>query len=221
VRAQSEARTHDGFAGGLDRRDLKAASEHVDVGSVATSRAPDIAPAFTELLADARRGVPTACGELYDSTAGQVCGYLRAHGAPEPDDLTSEVFLRVFDRLPQFTGGETQFRSWVFTIVHHLLIDDSRRRKRRPQTTRLDDRPHPAATGDAETEALESMGTEWVNAAVASLPPDQRTVILLRVAADLPIDEVARIVGKRTGAVKALQHRAIASLRRRVPEGLT
>ena len=55
----------------------------------------------------------------------------------EPEDLTSEVFLRVFDRLPQFTGDEPHFRSWLFTIAHRILIDDARRRQRRPQTTVL------------------------------------------------------------------------------------
>jgi RNA polymerase sigma factor (sigma-70 family) len=200
---------------------LKVTSEHVDVRSVASRRAPDIALAFPELLSESRRGTPSACRQLYDSTASQVCGYLRAHGATEPEDLTSEVFLRVFDRLPQFSGDETQFRSWVFTIVHHILIDDSRRRKSRPQTTTLGDRADSAVTEDAETEALVSMGTEWVTAAVASLPSNQRTVIMLRIVADLPINEVARIVRKRTGAVKALQHRALSSLRRRIPEGLS
>jgi RNA polymerase sigma factor (sigma-70 family) len=65
------------------------------------------------------------------------------------------------------------------------------------------------------------VGTAWADELVASLPPDQRAVVALRVTADLPINEVASILGKRAGAVKALQHRALASLRKRCEEVIT
>ena len=65
------------------------------------------------------------------------------------------------------------------------------------------------------------VGTEWADSLVASLPPDQRAVVALRVTADLPLEQVARILDKRVGAVKALQHRALAALRRRCEEALT
>jgi RNA polymerase sigma-70 factor (ECF subfamily) len=174
--------------------------------------------AFSDVLGAARCSAPWACRRLYDSFAGRVCGYLRAQGAPEPEDLTSEVFLRVFDHLAGFSGTETQFRSWVFTIAHHLLIDDARSRKRRPPTTELGAHAERVAAGDVEDEAFANFGAEWATSIVATLPDDQRAVIMLRVAADLPIGEVARILGKRAGAVKSLQHRALAALRRRLPE---
>ena len=189
----------------------------VDVGSVAFGRSPDIDVAFSDVLAGASRGQPWACHELYASIAGRVCGYLRTQGAPEPEDLTNDVFLRVFDRLPQFSGDEMQFRSWVFTIAHHVLVDDSRRRKCRPRTTPIGE-AEPFARDDVEQEAIANVGAATLQAVVASLPADQRAVIMLRVAADLSIDEVARILDKRVGAVKALQHRALASLRRRLGE---
>ncbi len=166
-------------------------------------------------------GDPVACHRIYDTYAGRVYGYLRAQGAYEPEDLTSEVFLRVFDRLRQFSGDEVQFRSWLFTIAHRILIDEARRRKRRPQTIELLGGAESLAAGDVEHEALVNVGTEWADALVASLPPDQRAVVALRVTADLPLGEVAHILGKRTGAVKALQHRALAALRRRCEEAVT
>jgi RNA polymerase sigma factor (sigma-70 family) len=189
-----------------------------DAGSVTWLRAPDEEAAFADVLRAAYDGAPWACRRLYESLAGRVCGYFRAQAAPEPEDLTSEVFLRVFDRLPQFSGDEAQFRSWVFTIAHHLLIDDSRRRKRRPRTTDLSTHGEALPAGNVEHEAMANVGADWATSVIAALPHDQRAVVMLRVAADLPIAEVARILGKRTGAVKALQHRAVTALRRQFPE---
>jgi RNA polymerase sigma-70 factor (ECF subfamily) len=204
------------------RPDLKAVGAPVDVGSVAPRRAPDIgASSFEDSLAGALDHSAAACHWIYDTYAGRVFGYLRAQGAFEPEDLTSEVFLRVFDRLGQFTGDEVQFRSWLFTIAHRILIDEARRRKSRPETTELVAGGETFLAGDVEHEALTNVGTAWADELVASLPPDQRAVVALRVTADLPINEVARILGKRAGAVKALQHRAFASLRKRCEEVIT
>jgi RNA polymerase sigma-70 factor (ECF subfamily) len=203
------------------RPDLKATGETVDVGSVAPGRAPDLGVTFEAVLVGALDHSPASCRWIYDTYAGRVFGYLRAQGAQEPEDLTSEVFLRVFDRLDQFSGDEVQFRSWLFTIAHRILIDEARRRKTRPQTTELIGSGETLAAGNVEHEALTNVGTEWADALVASLPPDQRAVVALRVTADLPINEVAVILGKRAGAVKALQHRALASLRKRCEEVAT
>jgi len=174
--------------------------------------------AFDDLRAAALAHDPWACRRLYDDYAGRVLGYLRAQGAPEPEDLTSEVFLRVFDRLPQFSGDEPNFRSWLFTIAHRIIIDDARRRQRRPRTTALGIDVESHATDDVEHEAFAHFGAEWADELLKSLPPDQRAVIALRVTADLSLEQVAEIVGKRVGAVKSLQHRALQSLRRRCEE---
>ena len=202
--------------------DLKRPCVDADLVSVAPRRAPEVGvdAAFTDALRAALERAPWACHWIYDTYAGRVFGYLRAQGAREPEDLTSEVFLRVFDRLEQFSGDEVQFRSWLFTIAHRILIDDARRRQRRPQTIALLPQADTFAAGDVEREAIANVGTEWADALVASLPPDQRAVVALRVTADLPLEQVAQILDKRVGAVKALQHRALAALRRRCEEAL-
>jgi RNA polymerase sigma-70 factor (ECF subfamily) len=200
--------------------DLEHPVAPADTGRVAVRRPPGTTGdvAFDDVRAAALAHEPWACRRLYDDYAGRVLGYLRAQGAPEPEDLTSEVFLRVFDRLPQFTGDEPDFRSWLFTIAHRILIDDARRRRRRPQTTTLGHEVESHAVGDVEHEALANVGAEWADALLASLPPDQRAVVALRVTADLSLEQVADILGKRVGAVKSLQHRALESLRRRCEE---
>jgi len=170
---------------------------------------------FPEVLDAARRGDSCAYRDLYDALAGRVCGYLSVHGASDPEDLTSEVFLRVFRRIGSFEGGERQFRSWVFTIAHNLLLDDRRRTGARVTTRPLEHDAFERLTGgNVEDEAIGNFGGDWVSDALAQLSPDQQSVLTLRVVGDLSVEQVAAVVGKPVGAVKALQRRGIATLRR-------
>jgi RNA polymerase sigma factor (sigma-70 family) len=179
----------------------------------------DPAQEFGLNLARAQNGSPPACQWLYESLAGRVAGYLRLHGAREPEDLTSEVFLRVFDHLRGFEGDESRFRSWVFTIAHRLLIDEHRRARRRPETVELSALVAASAPGgNAETDALRVLDQRDTTAVLADLHPEQRAVLALRIVGDLTIEQVADVLGKSRGAVKSLQHRGVAALRRRLAE---
>ena len=177
-----------------------------------------VGPGFDEVLAAAREGAGWAFSRLYESLARAVAGYVRAQGAGDPDDVTSEVFLAAFSNLASFSGNEDQFRSWVFTIAHRRVIDDRRARTRRPPPQSLDDhggRGHegrPASS--AEEVAVEALGMQRVREVLDRLSPDQRDVIALRVIADLSVEQTAIALGKQPGAVKTLQRRALASLRR-------
>ncbi|MEX1265024.1 MAG: RNA polymerase sigma factor [Actinomycetota bacterium] len=172
---------------------------------------------FHDVLNAARAGGEWAWTSIYDDLAPAVAGFVRARGATEPDDLLGEVFLQVVRDLPSFDGDEDDFRSWVFTIAHHRLLDDVRQRARRPvQLMAPEDMGEALGLGDTEQEALGSLGSRRIRELIARLPPDQQDVLLLRLVADLAIDEVARIVGKRPGAVKALQFRGLVNLRREI-----
>lgn len=166
---------------------------------------------FDSVLTAARAGGGWAFARLYEGLAPAVAGYLTVQGAAEPDDLTSEVFQRAFGRIGSFSGDEARFRSWVFTIAHNLLVDDRRRRQRRPVTTAA---PTDAPGGDVEEDALRRLSEERVRRLCALLVPDQRDVLLLRLVAGMTLEETATVTGRTTGAVKALQHRAVAALRR-------
>jgi RNA polymerase sigma factor (sigma-70 family) len=172
---------------------------------------------FGEVLTAARIGAPWALRCLYEDLEPVVSGYLRLRGADEPEDVASEAFLHVFRRLSGFEGDEAAFRSWVFTIVHRRLIDERRRNGRRPDTAPLEHLP-PQVDGDVEEEALDRFEHAWIEDVLSDLSPEQRDVILLRIIADMSVDEVARIVGKRAGAVRALQHRALLRLRRHLSD---
>jgi len=169
---------------------------------------------FITLLAAAREGSEAAWQELYTGLAPVLLGYLRANAAPDPEDVLSEVFLQVARDVPRFDGDERGFRSWVFTIAHHRLIDARRHSARRP----VDLSPDPPEPGgwaeDAADEALARIGTDEVKRVLEALSPEQRSVLLLRVVGDLSIEDVAKAMGKRTGAVKALQRRGLAAVKR-------
>ena len=159
---------------------------------------------------------------LYSGLAPPVGGYLRVQGASEPDDVTSEVFLGVFTGIKSFEGTEAQFRSWVFTIAHRKLIDERRRLARRRWSPAGDLAAFDQTGGDVEVDALDVLGSQRVLEWCAGLSADQRDVLVLRVVGDLTVEQVSAIVGKSVGAVKALQRRALSSLRQQLEkEGVT
>jgi RNA polymerase sigma-70 factor, ECF subfamily len=171
---------------------------------------------FTELLEAAKKGSESAWTEIYRSLAPAVLGYLRSNGAREPEDVLSEAFLQVARDLPGFEGDEQSFRSWVFTVAHHRLIDASRYTARRPvEPVAEPPEPEGAAT-DAEQEALELIGFEEVHRILGTLSEEQRTVVLLRIVGDLSVQDVAKAIGKKPGAVKQLHRRGLATARRQL-----
>jgi RNA polymerase sigma-70 factor, ECF subfamily len=169
---------------------------------------------FTSLLGAAREGSEAAWQEIYDDLAPVVLGYLRANNSPDPEDVLSEVFLQVARDIPRFDGDQGGFRSWVFTIAHHRLIDARRHSARRPVELSAEPPEPGGRADDAAQEALAKIGTDEVQRLLGKLSEDQRAVLLLRVIGDLSIEDVAKAVGKRPGAVKALQRRGLAAVKR-------
>jgi RNA polymerase sigma factor (sigma-70 family) len=171
---------------------------------------------FDDVLAAAQAGAAWAFEVLYRDLSPSVTGYLRLHGAVEPDDLASETFIGVFTGLSGFSGDEAALRGWVFTIAHRRLVDDWRRRSRRPQVADDPGELGELYGGDVEDDALTGLGTENVHRMCAELPDDQRSVLLMRILADLTIEQVAQAMGRSVGATKALQRRGLRTLRTRL-----
>lgn len=147
----------------------------------------------------------------YRTFAPAILGYLRGQGVAEPEDLLSEVFLQVARSLPRYRGTDEDIRRWIFTIARHRVIDDHRRRRARPV---VEDRAVPERPvldeGDAVDPAL--------LAALVQLTPDQREVVVLRFVADLSLEDTAKVTKRSVGAVKTMQHRALAELARILTE---
>ena len=171
------------------------------------------------VLDAARIGAGWALERIYGQLGGAVHGYLRSQGVDDPEGATNDVFLRVFGALDRFSGTPAGFRSWVFTIAHHLVVDQRRFASRRPRAVAVEQLPEPAASGhDPEAIALGRLGLERLRALLDLLTAEQRDVLLLRFVADLSLEEVAAAQGRSVGSVKAMQHRALESVRRRLEE---
>jgi RNA polymerase sigma-70 factor, ECF subfamily len=147
---------------------------------------------------------PTVEGGYHD-LAGPVLGYFRSHRVDQAEDLLGEVFVSVARNLHRFRGDREDFRRWVFAIAHRRRVDHVRRWHRHR---------HVVATDVPHAPSVDrSVGLDVdLVAALAELTPLQREVILLRFVADLSLRDVARIVGRSTGAVKATQSRALTQL---------
>ena len=175
--------------------------------------APAIGEGFDDVLGAAQTGAAWALERIWKAYAGRVAGYLRLQGAAAPDDLTSEVFLGAFRTIGTFRGDEAAFRSWLFTIAHRRLQDGRRSVARRPQPQPIGAH-EPPPTGSAEVEALRREAEARVRRLCDRLVPDQREVLLLRLVGGFTVDEVATALGKSPGAVKALQRRGLAVVRK-------
>ncbi|MGI9648223.1 MAG: RNA polymerase sigma factor [Acidimicrobiia bacterium] len=175
---------------------------------------------WESLLEAARAGADWAWSDLYQTYAPKVRGYAASQGAADPDDLLGEVFLQAVRNLNSFVGDEAAFRAWLFTIVHRRVLDSRRRARRRPED--LNGHLPKAETAPAAEEvALGGLAGRDLQAGFAVLTVEQQRVLALRVIGDLSLDDVARILNKRTGAIKALQHRALQRLRKVLDESVS
>jgi RNA polymerase sigma-70 factor, ECF subfamily len=163
-------------------------------------------------LVRARSGDEAGFLELWRQLQPRLLRYLRVLNCADPDDVASETWLAVVRDLPGFSGGDEDFRRWLFTIGRHRAIDDARARKRRPTV------PMPAtiaALADdegVEDQVLHALSVQEAVRLLAALPVDQAEAVALRVLAGLDTAAVAAILGKKSGAVRVALHRGLRAL---------
>jgi len=170
-------------------------------------------------LVGARCREPGAVTRIYTAYAPALFRFFLAAVGDRPtaEDLTGDVFRSAIEGLPRFRGPVEALGGWLFGIAHHDLSDYRRRQTRRlvqPLDDLLEEAALATGADDPEELAIERIEGDRVLAALRQLSPDQREVLLLRLAANLTAPEVARILHKSTEAVKALQRRGLASLAR-------
>jgi RNA polymerase sigma-70 factor (ECF subfamily) len=167
-----------------------------------------------QIRIEAARQDPGQFAALYEANFELVYGYVarRVKSRAEIEDLTSETFRRALAGLPRYESRGAPFSAWLLRIAANALIDRARRAKRRePAAVDLEVAP-------SEPERLDAEARARLYRAVAGLLPDQRRVIELRFAEERSIAEIARALGRSEGAVKQLQLRALAALRKRIGE---
>jgi len=184
--------------------------------SVIDNKAHTEDPQERELLERAARADPIALGQLYDRYVNRIYSYIyhRVGQAEQAEDLTGQVFMRMLEAIRSGQGWRTSFSGWLYRIAHNLVIDHYRRRGR-ASFVDIDEAPPIVATEDEPARRVQAtLDQEDLRAALNQLTEEQAQVITLRFLEDLSIAEVAAIMGKNEGAIKALQYRAILALRR-------
>ncbi len=168
---------------------------------------------FEAVLAAAQAGDDWAVGRLYDQIQPALLRYLRWQEAGIAEDLASEVWLAVAEGLRRFEGNEAAFKGWIFTIARRRLADHRRRVERRnAHALPAEALPQLLADDPAELVTSRMSAQDAIAALTSALPAEQAEILVLRVVGGLPAEEVARVVGKRPGTVRVLQHRALRRL---------
>ena len=167
-----------------------------------------------DLLKRAKIYDPVALTELYDRYAPKMYTYIyrRVSDAALAEDLTSELFLRMLRAIRNEQAWRDSFAAWLYRIAHNLVVDHYRRR---PPTPSLPLGEVLIAPDDDPAAAVEdTLACERLQAAISCLTPEQQEVLALRFGEGLTARETAQVLRKTTGSVEALQHRAVAALRR-------
>jgi RNA polymerase sigma-70 factor (ECF subfamily) len=162
----------------------------------------------------ARTGQEWAVACLYDALQPGLLRYLSWQEPQAAEDLASETWLAVAERIGRFEGDEDAFRGWLFAIARRRVADHRRRGARRRTTpVSQDDFAAMANADDPSAFVIDQLSSEEAIARLTELlPPHHAEVVLLRVVAGLSVSETARVVGKRPGAVRVMQHRALRRL---------
>lgn len=190
-----------------------------DLPQTSTSNAePD--EDFGPIIALARTGDPDAWGQIYRRFSGPVYGFFlhQVRDQQVAEDLTAGVFVEAIQAAARFSGSLAALRSWLFRIARNDLIDYWRH-ARRVQSEAIEDvddadLARAIPVDDPADTAISSVDRSQLLASVRRLSPEQRQVVLLRLSGDLTSSEIARVMGKSEGAIKALQYRALAVLRK-------
>ncbi len=172
-----------------------------------------VTPLPDDALLRAQAGEPAAFSLIYQSLSPAVLGYFVGRRSEDPEALTQEVFLTVFSKLDSVTGGPAGLRSFAFSVAHARYVDEVRRRSRAPVLVGYDADGDTRSSASAEAEVLERLDAGDAGGMLAELNDEQRDVLLLRIVAGLPIDQVATILGRSAGSVKQLQRRGLLKLK--------
>jgi RNA polymerase sigma-70 factor (ECF subfamily) len=166
------------------------------------------------LIQQAKEGDPAAFAEIYDRHQPAIYRYIfyRVGDVTTAEDLTGEVFVRLLERIEHFTYQGRPLLAWLYTIARNLIADYQRQAK--PTTILSPDEQLMAEVGNPAQVTEQGLARRRLAAALPHLTEDQRQVIILKFIEGLDNVEVARTLGKSVGAVKSLQHRALAALRR-------
>ncbi len=166
-----------------------------------------------KLIRKAVSGDGAAFGQIYNIYAEKVYRFIfyRVNHRETAEDLVAEVFVRVLDKLPAIKRSEA-FAGWLFQIARNLVIDYYR--SRRPQIDLLELENILEYEDNLVDRANLGFDQQVFLTALKKLSPDQQVVIKLKFIDELENHEIAKVLDKSEGAIRVIQHRAIAELKK-------
>ncbi len=170
------------------------------------------------LVEQAKQGDADAFGELHDRYALRVFRfvYARVGNHQDAEDLTSEVFLRAWRSLHRYRSRGYPFSAYLFRIARNLLVDHYRREQKDEQGAQQAANRLRHAVSNLDDDVIQKQEYATLYAALEQMREDYRDVLLLRFVSGLSSEETARAMGRSSGAVRVLQHRALKALRKRL-----
>jgi RNA polymerase sigma-70 factor (ECF subfamily) len=171
------------------------------------------------LVDRAQQGDRAALEELYLTYFDRVYGYLHmtVGNRPDAEDLTTQTFLKMLESIGRFRWQSAPFSAWLFRIAHNLSIDHFRARRRWQLEEEVPE-PHGSEEPSAELEAMQSIGRQSMLELIDTLSHEQQQVLTLKFVFNFANADVAKILDKTEGAIKSLQHRALASLQKQLQD---
>jgi RNA polymerase sigma-70 factor (ECF subfamily) len=170
-----------------------------------------------KLVEQAQQGEEEALEQLYLLHFDRIYSYLHMSvgNRHDAEDLTTQTFLKMLEAIGRFRWRSVPFSAWLFRIAHNVAMDHFRA-TRRIQLEEEVPEPRDSVESSAEEEAMESIGRASMFELIERLSPDQQQVLTLKFVFNFSNAEVGAILGKTEGAIKSLQHRALASLHRQL-----
>lgn len=156
-----------------------------------------------------------ALGELYDRYEARIYSYIYRRTGNESlaEDLTAQVFLKMLEAIRSEKAWHSSFSGWLYRIAHNAVIDYYRQRDRQQQVSLEDTLTTTASDHNPVVMAEVSLDAERLRIAISRLTEEQAEVITLRFLEGYSISEVAEMLDKTEGSIKALQYRAVTTLR--------
>ncbi len=182
-----------------------------------SSNAPAQTADLRRLVEFAQQGDREALEALYLLHFDRIYGYLHMSvgNRHDAEDLTTQTFLKMLEAIGRFRWRSAPFSAWLFRIAHNLAMDHFRATKRWQPEEEVPE-PEGAEESSAEEEALESISRRSMLELIENLSHEQQQVLTLKFVFNFSNGEAATILDKSEGAVKSLQHRALASLQKQV-----
>ena len=161
---------------------------------------------------------PQAIGAVYDLYFQDVYRFTlyRLNDEKLAEDIASDVFVRLLEAVKKKRGPKRNIKAWLLSTASHIVTDHHRRHYRRPTAEMPEDLIDQSDSPSQEFDRNNQ--NNLTREALQHLTADQQRVLNLRFGQGYSLEETAALMKKKANAIKALQFRALAALRRQVGE---